>query len=215
MTVAAYSGHLWAGAADGLSASEFRIESSLSPNAGFTNHSPVAPLQMVGSTDPGTVAFTTPIALSPGSTIYAPVYLTTSDRTDQTAQVSISEAKKLDAVAGSGVSSHEPLWNSYITYGARAVSVDSLLSPPACAPSMFSTLNVTSARLFGTAGALSDGFVSMGAPAPSTTFTLDASGGSTYMVCFRFTLASNVTTLSPDSNGKSIHPYWVFTGSPS
>ncbi|WP_216692974.1 hypothetical protein [Dietzia psychralcaliphila] len=213
-TIAAYSGSVWANASDGLSAAEFRIESSLSPGTGFMGHTTADPLDMAGSTDPGTVTFTTPIALTPGSTVYAPVYLKKSGRTDQSAGVSISEAKKLDTVPGSDVTSHEPLWNTYITYGARAVYFDNPLSPPACNQSVFSTLNLTSPRLFGTAGALSDGFVSMGTAAPSTTFTLNASGTSTYMVCFRFTLASNVTTLSADSNGKSIHPYWVFTGSP-
>ena len=80
---------------------------------------------------------------------------------------------------------------------------------------MFSTLNLTATRMFGTSGGTQDNMVSMATDPTLSTLTLNAEGGSTYMVCFRFSLSTNATTAVPSVNGASIYPHWDFTGVPA
>lgn len=209
-TMAAVTGNLWAGSNQGLRAAGFQIESSLTPNGPWTDHTLHGPLALAGSTNPGTIAFTTPIVVAPGQTTYARVYLRTSVDSEQSASVSVTAAQKLDDVPGSGVTSDDALWNSHITYAARATSDDNPFSPKSCNATRFTSLS--DPRLFGKGILGSDTNVPLTSTPSGQTFTLAPRGESIYMVCYRFHLSSDVTMQSPTSNGKSVHPYWVFTG---
>ena len=173
---------------------------------------------------PGTVTFDPAISLAPGQIKYVPVYLRTSSSTDQAATLAVSEARQSADPASDG-----GLWSA-VTYGARAIQTTTL-NPPACDESLFTyqvtdILNIlgplvpnplinSSARLFGKQGTISenqDSRVPLSTAAPSATFTLSANSGNTYLVCYRFELPSSAATVTPSLNGKSIYPYWTFTG---
>lgn len=202
-TVASFADDVWA-RTTGFTASQFRIQSSLTASGTYADNTAVNPLELPGSTTPGTVAFSTPIALAPGATSYAPVYLRTSPGTAKNAVVSISTAAKR-----SGVTSNDALWGTtvapitpgFITYAARAVPTT---TSSTCNATVWSSSQGT--ELYAGSSALS-------AAAPAATFTLASAAGSTHMVCFRFTLASNVATAAPaGTNGASVYPVWTFTG---
>lgn len=202
-TVASFADDVWAKTAE-LTASQFRIQSSLAVSGPYTDHTAGSPLDLPGSTSPGTVTFATPIALTPGATSYAPVYLRTSPGTAKNATVSTSTAAKR-----SGVTSNDALWGStsapvtagFVTYAARVVPTT---TSSTCNATVWSSSQGT--ELYAGSSALS-------AAAPAATFTLTAGAASTQMVCFRFTLASNVATMAPaGTNGASVHPVWTFTG---
>lgn len=194
-TVASFADNVWS-RTTGLSASQFGIQSSTTLNGTYADYAAESPLELPGSSNPGTVDFSTPIALTPGATAYAPVYLRTSPGTAKNATVSISAAAKR-----SGITSNESLWNTHVTYAARVVPTTTSAN---CNATVWSSSQGSS--LYPPGSALSS-------PAPATTFTLSSAPTSRYMVCFRFTLASNVATAAPaGTNGASVYPVWTFTG---
>lgn len=202
-TVATFADDVWAKTSD-LTASQFGIQSSLAVSGPYGDHTAGSPLDLPGSTDPGTVAFATPIALTPGATSYAPVYLRTSPGTAKNATVSISAAAKRP-----GVTSNDALWGStsapvtagFVTYSARVVPTT---TSSTCNATVWSSSQGT--QLYADNSALS-------ATAPAATFTLTSAPRSTQMVCFRFTLAPNVASVAPaGTNGASVYPLWTFTG---
>lgn len=216
-TIAAWSDDVWVSAT--FNASSIQIESSLQPDSGYSQHGAIDALTLQGSTTPGdSASFSTPIALKPGETAYVPVYLRTAESTDSSATVTVSAAQMLDTVEGSGVTTNVPLWDFYVTYGARAVPISDIFDPPSCDEGRFTQLlGLGSTPLFGVDQLLPlpDERVPMTDAGTTNSFTLGANASSTYMVCFRFHLDSAVTTESPASNGTSIYPYWVFTGAES
>jgi len=197
-TMAYYIDDIWAKGA-GLTASKFGIQSSLTATGTFSDSAK----ELTGSIAPGTVAFTTPISLNPGMTSYAPVYLRTSPGTSRAATVSTSAAARR-----AGAVSNDALWNTYVTYAARAVPIT---TSAVCNAAVFSA-TPQGALLYGSGtGATAD--VALASVASTATFPLSPNGGSTYMVCFRFSLNSTVTSGAPTgTNGASVFPVWTFTG---
>lgn len=207
-TLASFADNVWAGGQ--FSTGKFGLQTSLTANGPFSD----GPKDLMGSTTPGTVSFSTPIALAPGATSYAPVYLRTSEGTTTNATVGISTAAQRP-----GMTSNSALWGTtspiapgFITYAARAVPVPNHTSPPQCGSGVFST--PTSTWLFGN-GTNNPSNVALSTASTATqTFPLSAAATSTYMVCFRFALASSVTGTT-SANGASVYPVWTFTGNQS
>lgn len=198
-TMASFADNSWA--SGGFSAGTFKIQSSLDPNDNFGDYE-ADPLELKGG---ATAVFSTPIALTPGSTSYAPVYLRTTSGTAKPAMVVMSAATKRSvgtsnaALWGSDIA---PITPGLITYAARAVPTTSTAT---CNASVWGA-SPLGTELIAPNSALS-------APPSASTFTLAPAAGSTQMVCFRFTLASNVASAPVGTNGASIYPVWTFTGS--
>ena len=200
-TLAAFADDVLVGA--GFSTGRFGLETSLTGADGTFGD---GTRNLVGSTAPGTVAFSTPISLGPGGTSYAPVYLRTSPDTTGNALVSISSAAKR---SGGDFPTNDALWGAtstpakpgFITYSARALPATASTT---CNADVWNDAGAT--QLFAPGSALS-------APAPKVTLELAAAGGSTVMVCLRFSLDAHVATAAPSgTNGAAVHPVWTFTG---
>lgn len=199
-TVASFADGVWA--KGGFSAATFDVQSSLTAGGTFSDHEAANPLELRGG---ATAVFSTPISLTPGSTSYAPVYLRTSPSTTKWATVVMSAAAKKSVGTSNAAlwgSAGTPFTPGLITYAARAVPTTSSEN---CDASVWgaSPLGI---ELVAPNSALSS-------PPTASTFTLAPAAGSTQMVCFRFTLASNVTSAPAGTNGASIYPVWTFTGS--
>lgn len=207
-TTASFADDVWSKAGfTAATSSSFKLQSSLTAERNYSDNGAGSPLELPGG--PTGVTFSTPISLTPGATSFAPVYLRTSQASAKGATVGISTAAKR-----SGVTSNSDLWGTtttagYITYAARAVPVPIPSSPPTCGSSVFSPPSGT--WLFGAGTNNASNVALSTAATPAQTFTLNSAGSSTYMVCFRFTLASGVTA-TPAANGASVYPVWTFTG---
>lgn len=197
-TVASFADDVFAGGS--LGASEGVQIVSSTDNANFTDQSTTNPQILSGSSNPGTVAFTTPIKLAPGGKSYAPLYLRTREGTFQA-------TTKMDRAVQRSPSTSFPtdsnLWNTYVRYQARAMPTS---TNSQCNAAVF-------ANNLGVPLVAAD--TSISATVPNTSFVLPAgqngAPGASWLVCFEFTLASGVTA-SPSSNGKSVFPYWIFNG---
>lgn len=193
-TVATFADDVWAGA--GLTAGGFGIQSAEQFNGTYSQTSPEHPFLFTGSSAPGTVEFTTPIALQPNAVSYARVFLRTTPGTTKNASVTL----KPPTMRGGAESNDPELWNQYVTYGARAV----LSNGATHCDDVFSRnegalLYPNGTKLSSTSNAAS-------------TIPLAGAAGDQFMVCFRFTLDSGVVAGSPSSNGKSVNPMWEFNG---
>lgn len=177
----------------------FNIEGAANPGTNFADHTAVeGAARLEGSTAPGTITYSASMEIRPTETTYVPFYLRTKTRSNAARTVTMSPATKMPSPA-----SDAPLWNTYVTYGARLVDP---ATTPTCNAAVFS-------------GSVGTQLVPQGSAMgyqPSTTFTLPAATtsapGAARMICFAFTLDQSVKTGSPDSNGKSIYPYWSFVG---
>jgi len=201
-TVAAYVDKVVGGSV--FDASNFGIEGAApDPTDGslkYGDHTTeAASAVLTGSTNPGTVAFTTPIALAPGTTTYAPLYLRTTRTSVAAAVVTMSAATQR-----SGMTSDAGLWGSAgtkgaITYRARVIEV---AYAGTCSANVFN--NPQGRDLIPTGSAMS--------ATPINTFVLPEKSGIPRMVCFEFKLRQDAAAAVPSSNGKSIYPGWTFTG---
>lgn len=201
-TLAAFVDPEYAGSP--FNVSTFGIEGSVTPGGadGYADHATAtSPATMVGSTAPGTVAFTSSIALSPGQTAYAPLHLRATTGSSAPSITMSAAAQRSSPASDAG------LWGSgtttgAITYGVRVVdrSVSTTCSSTTFSSNQGAVLLTPGSRM----------------TAPPATFTLPAATanapGTARMVCFAFSLASNAATTVPASNGKAIYPYWTFTG---
>lgn len=179
-TVAGFTDSIFAGGR--LSASSFGIQSSaVFDDSGFDDHTD-APVAMVP----------TPVAVAPGGTSYAPVYLRTTPGSSLAATVSMSQL-------GQGAF-HAALWNTYIQYRAMAVTAQ---SGTTCNAALFTAGGGTQIVNAGTTLA--------GTPSSLPTFDLDANGSEKVLVCFEFHLLPGVVTGAPSANGQSVTPTWTFT----
>ena len=172
-------------AGGGLSASSFGIQSSaVFDDSGFDDHS-----------DPPVAMVTTPVTVAPGGTSYAPVYLRTTTGTGLAATVSMSQPAP--------GSSNSTLWNTYIQYRAKAIAADS-----------GTTCNAALLNAGGGTHIVNAGTTLAATPPSLPSFDLQAKGGDKVMVCFEFTLLSDVVTGAPSANGQSVTPTWTFTAEP-
>ncbi|MDV6298804.1 hypothetical protein R3P82_06715 [Dietzia maris] len=190
-TLASFADNVFAGGQ--FLTGRFGLQTSLTAEGPFSD----GPTNLPGSTNPGTVAFSTPIALTPGATSYAPVYLRTTSNTTSSARVGISTPAK--GTSNTALWGTPPSSPGLITYAARAV------------PTMISS--TCNAAVW--TGSQGDQLYPPNSPfyaSTASTFILDAAAETTYMVCFRFTLASNVTSAPAGTNGASVYPVWTFNG---
>lgn len=194
-TLAEFADDVWAATTGaGLSAAKFGIEGSLD-NSEFGDHPAIgSAAELQASSDPDTVAFASPISLFPGKTTYSRLYLRTT-AASSAATVSMSAAQKQ-----ASPTSDTALWDTYVTYGVRAVPTT---TSETCDASVFSQSK--GSVMYPVASKLT-------LAAPATTFNLSTNGGSTTMLCFAFSLDTNVSAGAPSSNGESVYPYWTFTG---
>lgn len=205
-TVAAFADNVWAGA--GFTAGGFSIRSAESFNGTYQQKSVTNPQILTGSANPGTIPFTTPINLAPGTASYAAVFLQTTPGTTKNATVSVQAPFKRSSqdppvTPDPQYPTDENLWNTHLTFGARAMLAS---SSSTCNESVFTSQQ--GVLLF------SNGTKFTASAASANSFTLAAAAGNQFMVCFRFHLATSVTS-STNSNGKSIYPVWIFNGTPT
>lgn len=187
-TIASFADNVWAGAQ--FNAGSFGIESSLTQDGSYENH----------SDSPLTLNFGTPITLAPGEVSHAGFYIKRTSGTEDYADVTVS------GPAGESDSS-TALWGEHLTFVAKVAPAPS--SDTACdadihnensdwVPLYNSTTFAAAQPVQGASFRLGEG---------STEFT----EGEPYMVCFEFSLSADVVTEAPETNGHSVSPMWTFT----
>lgn len=144
--------------------------------------------------NPGSALLFSPgaLALSPGSSVYAPVALRTdAGSTAGTVQLAAAVAAADITVADAG--GH--LWSALV------VRVSTRSSAFACDSSAFASGVIIAGSSAG-----------LGAAAASSTQALDADGGSTQFYCFEITLpdTSAVRDHDPSLQGRTVAPAWRF-----
>lgn len=159
------------------------LEGSTTPDGGFSSHESVE----------NALEFAPSITLLPGETTYSPLFLRTS-ALSSSALVTMGRAENAPTATND-------LWSTYLTYGARAVPLPDNPTSVTCDGSTFDRVGAVDLVPRGS---------DLGHE-PAGDFTLEARAGSTTMVCFEFSLDSDVIA-EPSLNGSTVSPVWTFTG---